>query len=66
MEGVIDAPFVAPTSHRQTLADADACEPTLWDWWFQDGDLLFDLFLAVPSVAFETITRRCGYRASMC
>lgn len=40
MEGVVNAPFAAPSSHGQTPAGTDACEPTSRDWWFQDGDVV--------------------------
>ena len=53
MEGVVNAPFVAPNSHGQTPADThDGCEqqpPTSQDWWFQDGDVV----LAAGSMVFK-------------
>ena len=50
MEGVVNAPFVAPSSHGQTPADTDdTCEPTSQDWWFQDGDVV----LAAGSMVFK-------------
>lgn len=50
MEGVVNAPLVAPNSHGQTPADTDdTCEPTSQDWWFPDGDVV----LAAGSMVFK-------------
>lgn len=51
MEGVVDAPFVVLNSHGQTPADpdADVCEQTSRDWWFQNGDVV----LAAGSMMFK-------------